>query len=224
MELVVSSPFDFATRAGVYVPLDLPEPNAHDFLERAGDRVIELVRASRGGVFVLCASNKNMRALHARLRDEELPWTLLCQGESPKIDLLSRFRADGHAVLVATMGFWEGVDVPGRSLRLVVIDKLPFAVPTDPIVAARHRAIEETGRSSFAELSVPEAAISLKQGFGRLIRTREDAGVVAILDKRLRTKGYGRALRASLPPAAPLHGLDDVRGFLQVVVGVEPPA
>src|SRR5205085_2579427 len=134
------------------------------------------------------------------------------------------FRAAGHAVLVATMGFWEGVDVPGRSLRLVVIDKLPFAVPSDPVVAARHRAIEETGRSSFHDLSVPEAAISLKQGFGRLIRTRDDAGVVAILDKRLRTKGYGRTLRASLPPASPLHTLDEVRGFFEVVVGVGAPA
>ena len=221
IELVVSSPFDFPRRAGVYVPLDLPEPTAAEFLARAGVRVLELVRASGGGAFVLCASTRNMRAFHAMLREADLGLPLLCQGESPKLDLLARFRAAGDAVLVATMGFWEGVDVPGRSLRLVVIDKLPFAVPSDPIVAARHRAVEETGRSSFAELSVPEAAISLKQGFGRLIRTRDDAGVVAILDKRLRTKGYGRVLRASLPPAAPLHELADVRGFFEVVVGVE---
>ena len=220
VELVVPSPFDFRRNAGVYTPLDLPEPNDPAYLARAGVRVLELVRASRGGAFVLCASTKNMRAFHAILREADLPFPLMCQGEAPKLALLASFRAAGHGVLVATMGFWEGVDVPGRSLRLVVIDKLPFAVPSDPVVAARHRAIEETGRSSFHDLSVPEAAISLKQGFGRLIRTRDDAGVVAILDKRLRTKGYGRALRASLPPASPLHTLDEVRGFFEVVVGV----
>lgn len=219
VELVVPSPFDFRKNAGVYVPVDLPEPNDPAFAARAGARVIELVKAARGGAFVLCASTRNMRALHATLRDADLPWKLLCQGERPKFSLLEEFRERGDAVLVATMGFWEGVDVPGRALRLVIIDKLPFAVPTDPVVAARHRAIEEEGRSSFAELSVPEAAIALKQGFGRLIRTGEDAGVVAILDKRLRTKGYGRVMRASLPPASPLFDLDQVRAFFEVVVG-----
>ncbi|MGZ3473689.1 MAG: ATP-dependent DNA helicase [Polyangiales bacterium] len=217
-ELVVPSPFDFAKNAGVYVPVDLPEPNDATFVDRAGSRVLDLIKASRGGAFILCASARNMRALHAILREAELPWPLLCQGERPKFALLNDFREAGNAILVATMGFWEGVDVPGRALRLVVIDKLPFAVPTDPVVAARHRAIEEDGRSSFAELSVPEAAISLKQGFGRLIRTRADAGVVAILDKRLRTKGYGRSLRASLPPASPLFDLAQVQAFFDVVV------
>lgn len=219
IELVVPSPFDFRKNAGVYVPVDLPEPNDPSFVPRAGARVIDLVKAARGGAFVLCASTRNMRALHATLRDAELPWKLLCQGERPKFSLLEEFRERGDAVLVATMGFWEGVDVPGRALRLVIIDKLPFAVPTDPVVAARHRAIEEEGRSSFAELSVPEAAIALKQGFGRLIRTGDDAGVVAILDKRLRTKGYGRVMRASLPPASPLFDLEQVRAFFEVVVG-----
>jgi ATP-dependent DNA helicase DinG len=217
-EIIVPSPFDFARRAGVYVPVDLPEPNDPSFLDRAGSRVLDLVKASRGGAFVLCASARNMRALHALLQDANLPWPLLCQGERPKFQLLADFREAGNAILVATMGFWEGVDVPGRALRLVVIDKLPFAVPTDPVTAARHRAIEEEGRSSFAELSVPNAAISLKQGFGRLIRTGSDAGVVAILDKRLRTKGYGRSMRASLPPASPLYDLAQVRAFFEVVI------
>lgn len=218
-ELIVASPFDFRKNAGVYVPLDLPEPNDGAFVDRAATRVIELIRASRGGAFVLCASNKNMRAFHALLKDAELPWPILCQGERPKFSLLAEFRERGDAILVATMGFWEGVDVPGRALRLVVIDKLPFAVPSDPVVAARHRAIEEEGRSSFAELSVPEAAISLKQGFGRLIRTGDDAGVVAILDKRLRTRGYGKTMRASLPPASPLFDLEQVRAFFEICVG-----
>ncbi len=216
-ELVVPSPFDFRKNAGVYVPVDLPEPNDSAFVDRAALRVIELIRASRGGAFVLCASTRNMRAFHAMLRDADLPWPVLCQGERPKFSLLAEFRERGDAILVATMGFWEGVDVPGRALRLVVIDKLPFAVPSDPVVAARHRAIEEEGRSSFTELSVPEAAIALKQGFGRLIRTCEDAGVVAILDKRLRTKGYGRTMRASLPPASPLFDLEQVRAFFEIV-------
>ena len=216
-ELIVPSPFDFRKNAGVYVPIDLPEPNDGAFLEQAAARVIELIRASRGGAFILCASTKNMRAFHAIIRDAELPWPVLCQGERPKFSLLAEFRERGDAVLVATMGFWEGVDVPGRALRLVVIDKLPFAVPSDPVVAARHRAIEEEGRSSFTELSVPEAAISLKQGFGRLIRTGDDAGVVAILDKRLRTKGYGKTMRASLPPASPLFDLEQVRAFFEIV-------
>lgn len=223
-DLVVPSPFDFRRNAGVYVPVDLPDPSDAVFVDRAGDRVIELVKAARGGAFVLCASARNMRAFHAILRDARLPFPLYCQGERPKFALLADFRAAGDAVLVATMGFWEGVDVPGQALRLVVIDKLPFAVPTDPVVQARHRALEEEGRSSFAELSVPEAAIALKQGFGRLIRTREDTGVVAILDKRLRTKGYGRTLRASLPPASPLYDLEQVRAFFEVVVGAREKA
>lgn len=217
IELVVASPFDFRKNAGVYVPLDLPEPNDGSFVDRAGLRAIELVRASKGGAFVLCASTRNMRAFHRVLLDAELPWPILCQGERPKFSLLEEFRERGNAILVATMGFWEGVDVPGRALRLVIIDKLPFAVPSDPVVAARHRAVEEEGRSSFAELSVPDAAIALKQGFGRLIRTRDDAGVVAILDKRLRTKGYGRTMRASLPPASPLFDLEQVRAFFEIV-------
>ncbi len=218
-EVVVPSPFDFPKKAGVYVPLDLPEPSNPEFQDRAAERAIELVKASRGGAFVLCASTRSMRAIHAAFVEANLPYPLYCQGERPKFTLLDEFRTAGNGVLVATMGFWEGVDVPGRALRLVIIDKLPFAVPTDPVTAARLRAVEEEGRSSFAEISVPAAAISLKQGFGRLIRTRDDAGVVAILDKRLRTKGYGRGMRAVLPPASPLHDMDQVRAFFDVVVG-----
>ncbi len=222
LELLVTSPFDYRRNAGAYVPLDLPEPSDPSFVELAAARAVELVRASRGGVFMLCASTRNMRGFHAVLRDARLPYPLFCQGDRPKTALLEEFREAGDGVLVATMGFWEGVDVPGRALRLVIIDKLPFSVPTDPVVAARYRAIEDAGRSPFAELSVPEAAIALKQGFGRLIRTRTDVGVVAILDKRLRTKGYGKGLRAALPSAAPLHDLEDAKRFFELVVGVTP--
>src|SRR5262249_52302680 len=133
---------------------------------------------------------------------------------------LRRFRADGDAVLIATMSFWEGVDVPGHALRLVILDKLPFAVPSDPIVAARCRAIEDDGHNPFLAYSVPEAAITLKQGFGRLIRRRTDGGVVAILDRRIRTRGYGATLLSALPPARRTDKLADVRAFWAAVRGV----
>ena len=142
---------------------------------------------------------------------------LLVQGEAPKHVLLQRFRDHGDAVLVATASFWEGVDVPGAALRLVVIDRIPFPVPTEPLHEARCRAIDKRGGNSFAEYTIPTAAIALKQGFGRLIRTRDDAGVVAILDRRLLTRNYGRTLLDSLPPASRLATLDEVRVFWEVV-------
>src|ERR1019366_666399 len=135
------------------------------------------------------------------------------QGTEPKHKLLARFRAARHAVLVATMSLWEGVDVPGEALRMVIIDKIPFAVPTDPVVLARCEALDREGQSSFAKYSVPTAAITLKQGFGRLIRARTDAGVVALLDRRAVSKGYGKALLAALPPARRLSSMQDVRAF-----------
>jgi ATP-dependent DNA helicase DinG len=138
---------------------------------------------------------------------------LLVQGSAPKHLLLAKFRGTGDAVLVATMSFWEGVDVPGRALRLVVIDKIPFAVPTDPLVVARGAAIERHGGNAFAEYSVPAAALTLKQGFGRLVRTQSDLGIVAVLDPRLATRGYGKRLTASLPPAERLATVEEVRAF-----------
>lgn len=137
----------------------------------------------------------------------------MMQGDAPKGTLLERFRASGRAVLVATMSFWEGVDIAGDALRLVVIDKIPFAVPSDPVVMARCRAIEEAGGRPFPDYQVPSAAIALKQGFGRLIRTRRDRGIVAVLDRRLVRRGYGKTLRSSLPPARPASTLDEVRSF-----------
>jgi ATP-dependent DNA helicase DinG len=142
---------------------------------------------------------------------------LLVQGEAPKHVLLERFRAACDAVLVATMSFWEGVDVPGHALRLVIIDKIPFAVPSEPVVAARSAKIESEGGNPFTQYSVPAAAITLKQGFGRLIRTKQDAGIVALLDRRLTKRGYGRALLESLPPARRVRTIDDVREFWQTL-------
>ena len=217
-ELEVPSPFDYASSVILYTPRDLPEVNDATFVSRAAERVAELVAVTGGGAFILCTSNRAMRAFAAVLRGKT-PRPPLLQGDAPKHLLLSRFRAEGHAVLVATMSFWEGVDVPGDALRLVVIDKLPFAVPSDPVVAARCRALEEEGRNPFLAYSVPEAAITLKQGFGRLIRTRTDRGIVAILDRRIRTRGYGASLLSVLPPARRTDKLADVEAFWAKIRG-----
>jgi ATP-dependent DNA helicase DinG len=211
-ELVVPSPFDFASRAMLYVAEDVPEPNEVGFEAACVDRVVDLVAITGGGAFVLCTSNRAMRAIHASLGGR-VPGPLLVQGEAPKHVLLERFRASGAATLVATMSFWEGVDVPGHALRLVIIDKIPFAVPSDPVVAARSKRIEAEGGNAFTQYSVPSAAITLKQGFGRLVRTKKDAGLVALLDRRAVRKGYGKSLLASLPPAQRTTSLDEVREF-----------
>ena len=211
-ELVVASPFDFASRAGFYVARDLPDPSQPGFEAAAAERIIELVEMTKGGAFVLATSNRAMRNLCGILRGR-LREPVLLQGEAPKHLLLSRFRELGNAVLVATMSFWEGVDVPGHALRLVILDKIPFAVPTDPLVASRSAEVERQGGNPFSQYSVPAAAILLKQGFGRLLRTRKDGGIIALLDRRASTKGYGRMLLSSLPPAKRLGNMDDVRAF-----------
>jgi ATP-dependent DNA helicase DinG len=215
-ELVLPSPFDFATRAALYLPDDLPEPADPRFDDAATERIVELVNMTGGGAFVLCTSARAMRSLAAKLRSRiRLP--LMVQGERPKHLLLSRFRASGKAVLVATMSFWEGVDVPGWALRLVVLDKIPFAPPNDPVVAARCAALDREGGNGFTQYSVPSAAMTLKQGFGRLIRSQRDAGVVAILDRRIVHKGYGRALLAGLPAARRVRTLSDLSAFWEAI-------
>jgi ATP-dependent DNA helicase DinG len=214
-ELVVPSPFDFERRALLYLPRDLPAPQDARFVDRASRRIAELVAITGGGAFVLTTSLRSMRALHTQLVALLPERRVLLQGEAPKRALISAFRACGDAVLVATSSFWEGVDIPGRALRLVVLEKIPFAVPTDPIVLARTNAIVENGGNAFLEYHVPAAAITLKQGFGRLIRTQSDAGIVALFDERVHRRGYGARLLASLPPARRAHLLDEVREFWQ---------
>jgi ATP-dependent DNA helicase DinG len=217
-ELSVPSPFDFPNAAILYTPRDLPEATDYAFVPQAADRIADLVAITGGGAFVLCTSIRGMSALADALKTRlDLP--PLVQGTAPKTALLSRFRAHKDAVLVATMSFWEGVDVPGEALRLVIIEKIPFAVPTDPIVAARCAAIEREGGNPFVAYSVPQAAITLKQGFGRLIRTRSDRGIVAILDKRVKTRGYGKTLLASLPPARRTEQIEEVRAFWGAIGG-----
>jgi ATP-dependent DNA helicase DinG len=212
-ELVVTSPFAFERRAVLYTPRDLPSPSDRDFIDASAGRIAELVEISGGGAFVLTTSLRSMRALHARLLERLPGKQLLLQGDAPKSALIGAFRAAGDAVLVATASFWEGVDVPGRALRLVVLEKIPFLVPSDPLVRARTQAIEGEGGNPFIDYHVPAAAIALKQGFGRLIRSSTDAGVVALLDERIHRRGYGKRLLAALPPARRTDSLEDVRTF-----------
>ncbi|MBK7578894.1 MAG: ATP-dependent DNA helicase [Myxococcales bacterium] len=212
-ERLIDSPFDFGQNALFYTPRDLPEPNSPAFVRDAARRIAELVALTDGGAFVLTTSVRSMRALHAMLQGMVGRRLLLLQGEAPKSALLDRFRADGRAVLVATSSFWEGVDIPGHALRLVVLEKIPFLVPTDPIVKARSMRLEEQGDNPFMKLFVPAAALALKQGFGRLIRTRADFGVVALFDDRVHRKSYGRRVLAALPPARRTDELADVREF-----------
>ena len=211
-ELIVTAALDYQRQALLYTPTDLPDVTELNFLDLAAERIAELKAMTPGGAFVLCTSTRVMQALGRRLAARWTDTTML-QGEAPKAALLSRFRRLGNAVLVATMSFWEGVDVPGNALRLVVIDRLPFAVPTDPIINARCQALNEQGKSAFKDYSLPQAAITLKQGFGRLLRTRDDMGVVAILDRRICTRGYGRTLVTSLPEVRQTRDLEDVAAF-----------
>lgn len=207
-EAVYPGPFDYGRQAALVVPQGLPEPAHPDFFRAAAEAIRALVSVTAGRAFVLSTSVRGMLALREALSD--LPYPLLLQGESPKAMLLERFR-QAPSILFATQSFWEGVDVPGEALSLVAIDKLPFAPPSDPVVAARVRALTAQGRDAFSELTVPAAALTLKQGFGRLVRTRADRGLVAVLDRRLLTKGYGRAFVATLPPARLLRSVEEAR-------------
>ena len=201
-------PFDFARQAALVAPDGLPEPNDPGFADAAAAAIEALTAVTGGRAFVLCTSNRNMLAFHRASRS--LPYRILLQGEKPKTRLLEEFRSE-PSVLFATASFWEGVDVPGEALSLVIIDRLPFAPPGDPVVAARLRALEEQGRDGFSELSVPAAALALRQGFGRLIRHRTDRGLVAVLDRRLVSKSYGRAFLATLPRSPLLRSIEDAR-------------
>jgi ATP-dependent DNA helicase DinG len=199
-ELAVASPFDYARQAMLYVPRDLP-PATPGFSAEAAARTLELLAITGGRAFLLFTSHRALREAAARL--SALPYPRLVQGDAPRAALVDRFRATPGAVLLGTGSFWEGVDVPGDALSLVVIDKLPFAPHTDPLVAARMRTCAEAGGEPFAQIQLPAAALTLKQGFGRLIRRRDDRGIVAILDGRIVTRGYGRTFLASLPDGLP---------------------
>ncbi|HKS43007.1 MAG TPA: ATP-dependent DNA helicase [Blastocatellia bacterium] len=197
-EVMVESHFDFASQAVLYLPKDMPDPRSRDFLDASVDEIVQILEATRGRAFVLFTSVASMRETYERVRGL-IDFPSFIQGQGSKLGLLDRFRKTEGAVLFATSSFWQGVDVQGEALSCVIISKLPFAVPTDPVVAARQKYIDQQGGNSFYEYSVPQAAITLKQGLGRLIRSATDRGVLSILDPRLKTKSYGRFFLQSIP-------------------------
>ena len=211
-EIVLPSPFAFEEQALLYVPDRIPEPRAPGYEERVEQEVLELCRLSRGRALVLTSSYRMLDRL-APVLAEELPFPVLRQGEAPRERLLERFRHEVDSVLVATATFWQGVDVPGESLSLLVIDKLPFAPPDDPLVQARCERIAASGADPFVTYSIPTAILQLRQGFGRLVRGHDDSGVVAILDGRLRTRLYGRRFLAALPRCRLVGDRAEVAGF-----------
>ena len=221
-ELRVESPFDYSRQAMLYVPRDLPAA-AEGFTSAAAERVRELLAITAGRAFLLFTSHRALREATARLATLPAPMTRLVQGEAPRGALIDRFRATPGAVLFGTGSFWEGVDVPGDALSLVIIDKLPFAPHTDPLIAARMQVAAEAGRDPFAELQLPAAALALKQGFGRLIRRRDDRGIVAILDGRVVTRGYGRVFLDTLPAGLPrTSSIEQVRRWWRADPGPHP--
>jgi ATP-dependent DNA helicase DinG len=209
--LTVPSPFDFPRQAALYLPTHLPDPTAPGFIEAASEEIVRLCEVTGGRAFVLFTSLRNMERAYL-LTQGRLPYQVLIQGERPKQQLLEAFR-EQPSVLFAAHSFWEGVDVPGDALSLVIIDRLPFASPGDPVVAARIRQLEARGEEAFGGYQLPQAALALRQGFGRLIRTRADRGIVAMLDRRIVTKSYGRAFLKSLPPARRIDKLDELEGW-----------
>ena len=212
-DLIAESSFDYESQAILYLPERMPDPRAREWAPAAAAEVTRILNATEGRAFVLSTSLAGMQSLFENVW-AEIDYPCLVQGSASKGQLLKRFRETPNAVLFATSSFWQGVDVRGEQLSCVIIDKLPFAVPTDPIVAARQRYIEDNGGSSFYQYSVPQAIIALKQGLGRLIRSTTDRGVLAILDPRLRTKGYGRTFLQSLPPCRITSRISDLASIL----------
>lgn len=210
--LCLESPFDYERQALCYLPPGLPDPGARDYTERVIDAVMPVLHASNGRAFLLFTSHRALRRA-AELLEGKVPWPLFVQGTAPRHRLLEDFRASGHGVLLGAASFWEGVDVAGEALSVVVIDKLPFAAPDDPVLQARLDALEQAGINPFMGWQVPSAVIALKQGVGRLIRDVHDRGVLVLCDPRLTGKGYGRLFLSSLPPMPRTKDLGDVQAF-----------
>ena len=214
-DLVLPSHFDYPNQAIVYVPPDLPDPRTPQFQIKAAERIRKLLEITRGRAFVLFTSYAQMRDIYQRLLGE-VEFPMLLQGDAPKSALLEEFRLTPNCVLFATSSFWQGVDVQGEQLSCVIIDRLPFAVPSDPVVAARVKAIDAEGGNAFFQYQVPAAVITLKQGFGRLIRSLHDRGLLALLDNRILKKQYGRVFVESLPNYRRTTDLEQVEKFFGI--------
>ncbi|HMC34969.1 MAG TPA: ATP-dependent DNA helicase, partial [Myxococcales bacterium] len=210
-ETVLPSPFDYQANTAIYLPQRMPDPQDERFAEAVADELRQLLPITGGRAFALFTSLRNMRRVHELLAPE-LPWQVLLQGERPKAQLLKAFR-DKPSVLFASQSFWEGVDVQGDALSLVIIDKLPFASPGEPLVQARIEQLRAEGEDPFSAFQVPEAALALKQGFGRLIRSAKDRGIVALLDPRIAGRGYGRRFLGSLPRCRVVRSPHEAQGF-----------
>jgi ATP-dependent DNA helicase DinG len=210
---VLPSPFDYQRNARIYVPQGLPDPSDELYVDRLLERTWPLVEAARGGAFLLFTSYRALQRAQHWLARRAAPGPVLVQGVGSRSELLNRFRADGNAILLGTGSFWQGVDVRGRALRLVMIDKLPFAVPSDPLVQARAEAIRRAGGDPFHELQLPQAVLALKQGVGRLIRDFDDRGLIVLGDPRLRSRGYGATFLASLPAMPVVEELESALEF-----------
>jgi ATP-dependent DNA helicase DinG len=211
-ELQVDSPFDYRHNALLYLPENLPEPQSPSYTEAIMHKVIPVLEASQGRAFLLFTSH---RALHeaARLLENRIDYPILVQGQMPKRELVEAFQSVGNAILLGTSSFWEGVDVRGEALSLVVIDKLPFGSPGDPVMSARIDHMKKAGGNPFFEYQVPQAAIALKQGVGRLIRDVTDRGVLVLCDPRIRSRNYGEIFITSLPPMPITRDLAEVQQF-----------
>ncbi|WP_072766854.1 ATP-dependent DNA helicase [Nitrosospira sp. Nsp11] len=211
------SPFDFANQSLLYVPVGMPEPNSREYTEEVIKAALPVLKASRGRAFFLCTSLRAMQRAHELLLEafkrEKLDYPILLQGQGSRSHMLERFRKMGNAILIGSQSFWEGVDVRGEALSVVIIDKLPFAPPDDPVLAARIDKINKEGRNAFMEYQLPRAVINLKQGAGRLIRDETDRGVLMICDPRLITKSYGKKIWQSLPPMKRTRELAEVEAF-----------
>jgi ATP-dependent DNA helicase DinG len=219
------SPFDYPMQSVLYVPQGMPQPNSAGYHAAVAATALPAIKASRGRAFVLCTSLRAMREIHALLKDaferDGLEYPLLMQGDTSRTELLDRFRKLGNAVLVGSQSFWEGVDVRGEALSLVVIDKLPFAPPDDPVLAARIDKMNAEGRNAFMEYQLPYSVITLKQGAGRLIRDERDRGVLMICDPRLIEKHYGRRIWQSLPPMKRTREMAEVESFFALEAALQ---